>query len=74
MTKKSIIALVAACAAIGAAVAAVIIFRDEISDFIKSIIAKLESLRSRDYYDDFCYDDFDDFDDFSDFEDVESPF
>ncbi len=74
MKKKNIITLIAVCAAIGAAVAAIIIFRDEIADFVKSIINKLDRIRSRECYDDCCYDGFDDFDEFDDFEDVSSPF
>ena len=77
MNKKSIVTIIAVCAAIGAAVAAIILFHEEIVDFIKSIINKLERLRSRDCYDDCCYDGFDDFDlydEFDDFEDVESVF
>ena len=76
MSKKCIITLIAVCAAIGAAVAAIILFHEEISNFIKSIISKLEELRYR-HYDDCCYDGFDDFDvddDFDDFEDVCHPF
>ena len=75
MNKKSIVTIIAVCAAIGAVVAAIILFHEEIVDFIKSIINKLERLRSRDCYDDCCYDGFDDFDaydEFDDFEDVES--
>ena len=72
MKKNNIITIIAVCAAIGAAVAAVILFHEEISDFIKKIIAKLETLRGRDYYNDCCFDD--EFDDFDDFEDVASPF
>ena len=77
MNKKSIVTLIAVCTAIGAAVAAIILFHEEISDFVKKIINKLERLRSRDCYDDCCYDGFDDFDicdEFDDFEDVESCF
>ena len=74
MSKKCIITLIAVCAAIGAAVAAIILFHEEIADFAKKIIRKLERLRSRDCYDDCCFDGFDDFDEFNDFEDVESCF
>ena len=77
MSKKCIITLIAVCAAVGAAVAAIILFREEISDFIKSIINKLERLRYRHCDDDCCFDGFDDFDiedEFEDFEDVCSPF
>ena len=74
MNKKCIITLIAVCAAVGAAVAAIILFREEISDFIKSIISKLERQRYRRYDDDCCFDGFDDFDEFNDFEDVESCF
>ena len=77
MNKKCIITLIAVCAAVGAAVAAIILFREEISDFIKSVINKLERLRYRRYDDDCCFDGFDDFDiddEFEDFEDVCSPF
>ena len=74
MNKKSIVTLIAVCAAIGAAVAAIILFHEEIADFVKKIINKLERLRGGDRYDDCCYDGFDDFDEFDDFEDVESVF
>ena len=77
MNKKSIVTIIAVCAAIGAAVAAIILFHEEIADFIKKIINKLERLRGGDCYDDCCYDGFDDFDvynEFDDFEDVESVF
>ena len=78
MSKKCIITLIAVCAAVGAAVAAIILFHEEISDFIKSIISKLEDLRCRRYCDDdCCFDGFDDFDiddEFEDFEDVCHPF
>ena len=74
MNKKSIVTLIAVCAAIGAAVAAIILFHEEIADFVKKIISKLERLRGGDCYDDCCYDGFDDFDEFDDFEDVESVF
>lgn len=74
MKKRNIITIIAVCAAIGAAVAAIILFHEEISDFVKKIIAKLETLRSREYCDDCCYDGFDEFDDFDDFEDVCTPF
>jgi len=77
MSKKCIITLIAVCAAVGAAVAAIILFHEEIADFRKNIINKLERLRYRKYDDDCCFDGFDDFDiddEFDDFEDVSSPF
>lgn len=72
MKKNNILAIIAVCAAIGAAVAAVIVFREEIADFVKNIIAKLDTLRSKDTYNDCCFDE--SWDDFDDFEDVPSPF
>ena len=72
MKKNHIIALIAVCAAVGAAVAAIIIFRNEISDFVKKIIAKIERMRYPDDCEDCCFDDA--FDDFDDFEDVCTPF
>ena len=77
MSKKCIITLIAVCAAVGAAVAAIILFHEEIADFAKKVINKLERLRNRNCYDDCCYDGFDDFDiddEFNDFEDVCHPF
>lgn len=73
MKKKSIITIIAVCAAIGAAVAAVILFHDEIVDFVKKIINKIDTLRGGRCCD-CCDDDFDVYDDFDDFEDVSSPF
>ena len=72
MKRNNIITIIAVCTAVAAAVTAIIIFRDEIADFVKKIIAKCERLRSRDYYNDCCFDD--EFDDFDDFEDVCTPF
>ena len=77
MSKKCIITLIAVCAAVGAAVAAIILFHEEIADFAKKVINKLDRIRSRRCHDDYCFDGFDDFDEydeFDDFEDVCHPF
>jgi len=61
---KKIITIIAVCAAIGAAVGAVVCFHEEIRAFVKSILDKCSCTCCT------CCDDFDDIDDFDDFEDV----
>ncbi len=66
---KKLIKIISICAAVGAVVGAAFCFRDEISDFVKKIITKLEALKGESY-NDCCFDD--SYDDFDDFEDVET--
>ncbi len=61
--------IIAVCAAVGAVVGAVVVFREEIAAFISSILDKISSMRG---YNDVCFDDsYDDFDEFDDFDDPE---
>ena len=56
--------IIGICAAIGAAVGAIFIFREEIAAFITGVLDKLSAMRG---YNDVCFDDsYDDFDDFDD--------
>ena len=66
---NKIIKILAICAAVGAAVGAVVIFREEIAAFISSILDKISAMRG---YDDVCFDDsYDDLDEFDVFDDLE---
>ncbi len=67
---KNLCKILAICAGIGAAVGAIFCFREEIADFMKKIINKIDAMRC-DRYHDCCFDD--GYDDFSDFDDVSVP-